>query len=53
MIKKGLSGQELLEQFRKRQAQVRPAVEAMLEAAHAAATGTDKSYSHDEVFGDM
>ena len=53
LIKQGLSGQKLLEQFRKRQAQVRPAVEAMLDAAHAAAKGEGRSYSHEEVFGDM
>ena len=34
------SGQELLDEFKTRQAKVRPAVEALLEAAKAAALGT-------------
>lgn len=51
LIAQGLSGNELLEQFKLRQAQVRPAVEAMLSEAEAAAEGNAAFSSYDDIFG--
>ena len=51
LIAKGFSGQELLNEFKTRQAKVRPAVEAMLEAAKAAASGTGEYSTYDDIFG--
>ena len=42
LIAEGFSGQELLDEFKTRQAKVRPAVEAMLEAAKAAVSSVGK-----------
>ena len=50
-IAEGFSGQELLDEFKTRQAKVRPAVEAMLEAAKAAASGTGEYSTYDDIFG--
>lgn len=52
MINEGLSGAELLREFKKRQAQVRPAVEAMISDADNAAKGESKYYTMEEVFGE-
>ena len=51
LIAEGFSGQELLNEFKTRQAKVRPAVEAMLEAAKAAASGTGEYSTYDDIFG--
>ena len=51
LIAEGLSGQQLLDEFKRRQAKVRPAVEELLDAARRAAKGSGKSYSYDDVFG--
>lgn len=51
LIKQGLSGEELLAQFKKEQSKVRPAVEAMLRDTKRAADGEFESYSYDDVFG--
>ena len=51
LIKQGLSGNQLLDEFKKAQKKVRPAVEAMLTQAEQAARGEGESYSYDDVFG--
>lgn len=52
LIGKGLSGEELLSEFKKAQKAVRPAVEAMIADAEKAASGEDMgSSSYDDVFG--
>lgn len=51
LIAEGLSGNELLEEFKTRQAKVRPAVEAMLDEARAAADGEGEYSTYDELFG--
>lgn len=51
LIAEGFSGQELLDEFKTRQAKVRPAVEAMLEAAKAAASDTGEYSTYDDIFG--
>ena len=45
------SGNQLLDEFKKAQKKVRPAVEAMLTQAEQAARGEGESYSYDDVFG--
>lgn len=50
LIKQGLSGNQLLEEFKKAQKKVRPAVEAMLTQAEQAARGEGESYSYEDVF---
>lgn len=52
LVAQGYSGQELLAKFRQRQAQVRPAVEALLADAEAAAAGKGEFSTYDEIFGD-
>ena len=51
LISKGLSGDELLAEFKKTQANIRPAVEAMISDAEDAAAGTGEYFSYDDVFG--
>ena len=51
LIAEGYSGQELLIEFRERQAKVRPAVETLLEKAREAARGKGEYATYDEVFG--
>ena len=51
LIAEGLSGQELLDEFKTRQAKVRPAIETMLEAAKAAALGAGEYAIYDDSFG--
>ena len=51
LIEQGLSGDQLLDEFKKAQKKVRPAVEAMLTQAEQAARGKGESYSYDDVFG--
>ena len=52
LIAQGYSGDELLSQFKKRQAQVRPAVEAMIEQAKEAAHGNGEYSTYDDIFSD-
>lgn len=51
LINEGLSGEELLAEFRKRQAEIRPAVEVMLQEAENAANGASEYVTYDEIFG--
>ena len=51
LIKKGLSGEELLAEFKKRQAQIRPAAEAMLAKAENIAAGKAEYATYEDVFG--
>ena len=50
LIAQGYSGDELLVAFRDTRAQIRPAMEAMLEEAEYAATQPEKYASYDDVF---
>ena len=50
LIAEGLSGKELLDAFKQKQAKVRPAVEAMLAEADAAAAAKDAYATYDDVF---
>jgi len=50
LIKEGFSGQKLLDEFKARQAKVRPGVEAMLEAARAVAHGKGEYASYEDIF---
>ena len=52
LITEGLSGNDLLVEFKKRQAEVRPAVERMITGAEAAARGKGEYYTYDEIFGE-
>ena len=51
LIREGFSGDELLLQFRERQAKIRPAVEAMLCDAEKAADGSGEYETYEDVFG--
>lgn len=51
LIAKDYSGNELLEQFKKMQSQVRPAVEAMIAEAQSAAASEAEYMSYEDVFG--
>ncbi len=51
LIAEGYSGNELLEQFKKEQGQVRSAVEAMLGEAGRAAASESGFESYEDVFG--
>ncbi len=51
LIEQGLEGSELLKQFKIKQAQVRPAVEAMIVEAEEAAHGSGEYLTYDELFG--
>lgn len=51
LIKEGWSGEELLSEFKKRQAQIRPAVEAMLANAEDIANGKAEYETYEDVFG--
>ena len=52
LIDEGYSGYELLDEFRVRQAKVRPAVEAILEEAENVARGKSEFFTKDEVLVD-
>jgi len=52
LIAQGYSGDQLLSQFKKRQSQVRPAVEAMIEQAKEAAHGDGEYSTYDDIFSD-
>ena len=51
LIAEGFSGQELLDEFKSRQAKVRPAVESILEAARAVAHGEGEYSTYEDIFG--
>lgn len=51
LIAEGFSGQELLDEFKTRQAKVRPAVESMLETARAVALGAGEYSTYEDIFG--
>jgi bifunctional DNA-binding transcriptional regulator/antitoxin component of YhaV-PrlF toxin-antitoxin module len=51
LITQGLSGEALLSKFKEKQAQVRPAVEAMLLDAEKVADGKGDFATYDDVFG--
>ena len=51
LIKQGLSGDQLLAEFKKTQKKIRPAVETMLTQAEQAARGEGESYSYNDIFG--
>lgn len=50
LIAQGLSGNELLDEFRNKQAKVRPAVEAMIADADEVAVGNGEYATYDDVF---
>ena len=52
LIDEGYSGYELLDEFRVRQAKVRPAVEAILEEAANVARGKSEFFTKEDVFVD-
>ena len=49
--KEGYSGVELLNEFKSRQAKVKPAVKKLLESAAKAAKGEESFFSYEDVFG--
>lgn len=51
LIARGLSGEELLTEFKAVRRKIRPAVEALLDNARLAAQGKKKASSYDEIFG--
>lgn len=51
LIKKGLSGDELLKEFKSIQAKIRPAIEAIISEADEVASGSGKYYTYDDIFG--
>ena len=48
----GLSGDELIKEFRKKQAQIRPAVEKMIAQAEKVAHGKGKYDTYDNIFSE-
>ena len=51
LVAQGLSGEELVKEFKNRQAKVRPAVEAMIAEADEVAMGKGEFYSYNDIFG--
>ncbi len=51
LIAEGYSGQELLAEFKIRQAKIRPAVEQLLQSAKDAVTGIGETYTYADIFG--
>ncbi|MCH5350063.1 MAG: AbrB/MazE/SpoVT family DNA-binding domain-containing protein [Oscillospiraceae bacterium] len=51
LISQGLSGDELLKQFKLKQAQVRPAIEKLIAEAEDAASGIGEYSSYEDIFG--
>lgn len=51
LIAQGLSGDELLRQFKIMQSNIRPAVEAMIAESEAVAAGQGEYATYDDVFG--
>ena len=52
LIAEGWTGAELLDEFKRRQANVRPAVEAMIREAGEAAVGKGEYFTYDDIFGE-
>ena len=52
LIADGLSGEELLAAFKRRQAQIRPAVEAMISEAENVACGLGDYATYEDIFGE-
>lgn len=52
LISQGFSGDELLKQFKLKQAKIRPAVEAMITETEDVAHGNGQYYTYDDIFGD-
>lgn len=50
LISDGLSGDELLSEFKRKQAQIRPAVEKIIAQAEQAASGNGEYYTYDDIF---
>ena len=50
LIEAGLSGNELLTEFKAKQAKIRPAVEAMIKEAEEVANGNGKYSTYDDIF---
>ena len=51
LINKGLSGDDLLKAFKKRQAEIRPAVEAMIAKSEDIAVGRAEYATYEDIFG--
>lgn len=51
LIREGLSGEELLAELKKRQAQIRPAAEALLAKAERIAEGKAEYATYEDAFG--
>jgi len=51
LISQGLSGQELLDKFKKTRRQIRPAVERLLDEARLAAKGKSSGSSYEDIYG--
>lgn len=51
LIAEGFSGEELLTEFKIRQAKIRPAVEVMIAEAEEVAAGNGEYATYDDVFG--
>jgi len=51
LIDDGLSGKELLAEFKKRQEKIRPAVELMIAESENVASGNGEFMTYDDVFG--
>ena len=51
LIAEGYSGSDLLDEFKTRQARVRPAIKALLEEAKAVAHGEGEYSTYDDIFG--
>ncbi len=51
LISQGLSGDELLKEFKVKQSKIRPAVEAMIAEADEVASGNGEFYTYDDIFG--
>lgn len=51
LIEEGFSGNEMLDEFKKRRAKVRTAVEKMINEAGNAALGKGEYYTYNDIFG--
>lgn len=51
LVAEGYSGEELIAEFKRRQAQIRPAVEKMIDEADAVAKGQGEYFTYNDIFG--
>ncbi len=51
LVAQGLSGEQLVKEFKNRHTKVRPAVEAMIAEADEVAMGKGEFYTYDDIFG--